>query len=233
MQYGTIETIVLPDISKDDGISTITAGDSTTYSVVITNTTGATLTDAIFRDPAIPNLTVNSLSCSASSGTSCPASFPIAVMQGGGILLEPMDPGSSVTFSIDATVDAATPAGTITNTASVIVRGESNSASDTNDVTTAFNVAKIFAPASINAGGVSVMSITLENTNLNAATNVAFNDAYPAGLVNTATPGMTNSCGGTATAVAGGTPCLEWRNACRRGDLHRYGQRDQRGRRSL
>ncbi len=203
VQFGTIQTIVLPDISKDDSISTITAGDSTTYAVVVTNTTGAQLNNAIFRDPAVANLNVNSLSCSASSGTSCPASYPIAVMQGGGILLEPMAPGSSVTFSIGATVDAATPAGTITNTASVIVRGESNSASDTNDVTTKFNVAKAFAPASISAGGASVMSITLENTNLSAATNVTFNDAYPAGLVNTATPSVANSCGGTATAVAG------------------------------
>jgi uncharacterized repeat protein (TIGR01451 family) len=203
VQYGTIETIVLPDISKDDGISTVTAGSSTTYSVVITNTTGATLIDAIFRDPAVPNLSVNSLSCSASGGTSCPSSNSIEIMQGGGILLKPMDPGSSVTFTIDATLDAATPAGTITNTASVIVRGESNSASDTNDVTTKLSVAKTFSPDSISAGAASVMSITLENTNLNAATNIAFNDIYPAGLVNTATPGVTNSCGGTATAVAG------------------------------
>ena len=164
VQYGTIQTIVLPDITKDDGISTITAGDSSTYNVIITNTTGATLIDAIFRDPAVPNLTVNSLSCSASSGTSCPASYPIAVMQGGGILLEPMDPGSSVTFSIDATVDAATPAGSITNTASAVVRGESNSASDTNSVTKKLNVAKAFTPAAINAGEATVVSITLKNT---------------------------------------------------------------------
>ncbi len=204
VQYGTIQTIVLPDITKNDGISAITAGGSSTYNVVITNTTGSTLVNAIFRDPAVPNLTVNSLSCSASSGTICPASYPIAVMHGGGILLEPMAPGSSVTFSVGATVDAATPAGTITNTASVIVRGESNSASDTNDVTTKFNVAKEFAPSAINAGETTVVSITLANTNLSVATNVAFNDNYPAGLVNTATPAVTNSCGGTATAAAGG-----------------------------
>ena len=178
VQYGTIQTIVLPDITKDDGISTITAGDSTTYSVIITNNTGATLSDAIFRDPAVPNLTVNSLSCSASAGASCPASSSIAVMQGGGILLPSMDPGSSVTFSIGATVDAATTAGTITNTASAIVRGESNTASDTNDVITKFNVGKTFTPASINAGGASVMSITLVNSNLSAATNITFTDTY-------------------------------------------------------
>ncbi len=204
VQYGTIETIVLPDISKDDGTSSITAGSSTTYSVVITNTTGATLNDAIFRDPAVPNLTVDSLGCSASVGTSCPASYPIAVMQGGGILLEPMDPGSSVTFTINATVDAATPAGTITNTASVIVLGESNSASDTNDVLTRFIVAKAFSPDAISAGEASILSVTLENTNLETATDIAFTDIYPAGLLNTGAPGVTNSCGGTATAAAGG-----------------------------
>ena len=34
---------------------------------------------------------------------------------------------------------------------------------------------------------------------------VAFTDTYPAGLVNTIVPGVTNSCGGTVTAAAGGS----------------------------
>lgn len=204
VQYGTVGAVVLPSISKSDGITTITAGNSSTYSVVITNTTGATLNDVIFRDPAVSNLTVNSLGCAAAGGASCPATYTIPNMQGGGILLPAMPVDSSVTFTIGATVNAGTPAGTITNTASVTVRGETNAASDTNNVITRFNVAKSFAPASINVGGTSLLIITLGNTNLGAATNVAFTDTYPANLVNTGTPGETNSCGGTVTATAGG-----------------------------
>jgi len=116
-----------------------------------------------------------------------------------------MPVNSSVTFSLGATVSAAAPAGTITNTAQVIVSGEMNSAADTNNVTTKFAVAKSFLPASVSAGGTSVLTITLQNTNLATATGVAFTDTYPANLVNTATPGVTNTCGGTATAAANGT----------------------------
>jgi uncharacterized repeat protein (TIGR01451 family) len=172
--------------------------------VVITNTTGAAVSNLIFQDPAVTDLTVNSLGCSASSGASCPASYPLATMQAGGILLPTMDPGSSLTFTIGATVNTEASAGTLTNTASVTFRGETNSASDTNNVITKFNVAKAFTPESISAGDTSVMSITLQNTNLSAATNIIFNDVYPPGLVNTGAPGTTNSCGGTATATPGG-----------------------------
>jgi len=204
VHYGTVAAVVLPSIGKTDGIATITAGDSTTYSVVITNTTGATLGNAIFQDLAVANLTVDSLNCSATGGASCPASYSIANMQGGGIILPDMPADTSVIFTIGATVNPAAPAGTLTNTATVTVRGETNSASDTNNVLAKFGVAKAFAPASINVGNASLMSITLQNTNLAPATNLAFTDTYPTNLVNTGIPGVTNTCGGTVTAMADG-----------------------------
>jgi uncharacterized repeat protein (TIGR01451 family) len=201
----TVELVVLPTISKTDGITTVTAGNSTTYTVVITNTTGAALSNAIFQDPAVTDLTVNSLDCTAAGGASCPASYPISAMQGGGITLPSMPVDSSVTFTISATVSASTPAGTLTNTASVTVSGESNSVADTDNVITKLAASKSFVPATIDLGGTSVLSITLQNTNLAEATGVAFTDTYPANLVNTATPNVTNTCGGTATAAAGGS----------------------------
>ena len=201
----TVGLVTLPTISKTDGITSITAGNSTTYSVVITNTTGAVLSNAIFRDPAVANLTVNSLNCSAAGGATCPASYTAATMQGGGITIPSMPVNSSVTFTIGATVSAAAPAGTITNTSFVIVSGETNSFSDINNVITKFVVGKSFLPASISAGGTSVLTVTLQNTNLVSATSVSFTDTYPANLLNTATPGLTNTCGGTATAAANGT----------------------------
>lgn len=201
----TVDLVVLPTIAKTDDIATITAGDSTTYSVVITNTTGAALRNAIFRDPAVANLTVSSLGCSATGGATCPASPSIGAMQGGGITLPDMPVNSSLTFTLGATVSAAAPAGPLTNTAFVTVGGKSNSAADTDDVITKFTVSKSFAPASISIDGTSTLAITLWNTNLAAATGVAFTDAYPASLVNTASPGATNTCGGTVTAAAGGT----------------------------
>lgn len=66
--------------------------------------------------------------------------------------------------------------------------------------------AKAFSPASVLVNQVSVMTITLTNSNSVAITGAAFTDTYPAGLVNDATPNVTTSCGsGTPSATAGGT----------------------------
>jgi uncharacterized repeat protein (TIGR01451 family) len=67
--------------------------------------------------------------------------------------------------------------------------------------------AKTFVPSSITTGATSVLTITLTNSNAVTLTGVAFTDTYPAGVVNTATPGAAITgagCTGTLTAAAGG-----------------------------
>ncbi len=67
-------------------------------------------------------------------------------------------------------------------------------------------VAKAFSPSSIAAGGTSTLTITLSNSNATALTAAAFNDTYPAGLNNTATPsGATTCAGGSVTAGTNGS----------------------------
>jgi hypothetical protein len=48
------------------------------------------------------------------------------------------------------------------------------------------------------------MTITLTNGNAVPITAVTFTDTYPANLVNAAAPGQATTCGGTASATAGG-----------------------------
>ena len=200
----TVNLVVLPTITKTDGLAVVTAGDATTYTVVITNTSGADLSSAIFQDQAVADLTIDTLSCTPSGGATCPASPLILAMQGGGITIPTMPVDSSVTFTLDGTVNATAPAGTLINTATVTVGTEINSASDSTTIISKLAVNKLFSPSSIGTGGSSLLSVTLQNDNLTDATAVAFTDTYPAGLVNTAVPGLTNSCGGTATAAADG-----------------------------
>lgn len=69
-------------------------------------------------------------------------------------------------------------------------------------------IAKSFFPASITSGGTSALSIVITNSNSVAMNNAAFTDSYPAGLVNTASPGGAISgtgCYGTVTAASGGS----------------------------
>ena len=136
VHLGTVNAVVLPDITKADSVSAVTPGDTVTYTVVITNTTGQLLSGAVFTDPAAANLTISSASCSASGGATCPTTT-VAAMQGAGITLPDMPEDSILTFTIIGTAtNPPSPLHShiITNTANVTVSGETNSASDINDI---------------------------------------------------------------------------------------------------
>jgi len=65
-------------------------------------------------------------------------------------------------------------------------------------------IAKGFAPSTISIGGTTALTFTLTNPNgATALTGVAFTDVFPPGLLVAATPNVSNTCGGTVTAVAG------------------------------
>lgn len=130
---GTIDVVVLPNITKSDGLNkdTLFSGDTTTYDVTITNSTGVSLSGAVFKDPAVSGIAVSGVSCSAAGGAACPASSTVAAMQGAGIAIPDMPVGGSVTFSITAIL-TGTASTTLTNTAYVTVGSQTNSASDSN-----------------------------------------------------------------------------------------------------
>ena len=68
-------------------------------------------------------------------------------------------------------------------------------------------LAKAFSPASINAGAISTLTITLSNANATVATlSAPLVDSLPAGLVVAPTPNASTTCGGgtSVTATAGG-----------------------------
>lgn len=199
--------IVLPSISITDGRSTVRSGDALTYTIVITSSTGSTVSGAVFTSPAVADLNISGVSCVAAGGASCPASPTVSAMQGAGITLPNMPSASTLTFTVTGTYTGTpTTPTTLTNTARVTLSGETNTASDIDTVMVSPVVTKSFSPAAIAAGGTSTMTIQLTNptTTVNI-TGAAFSDVYPAGMRNTATPTLTNTCGGTATAAANGT----------------------------
>ena len=138
---GSVQVVVLPSITKSDGVSNVTPGNPTTYTIVIANDTGILLSSAggnpaVFKDPAVASLTASSVSCSASGSAICPVSPTVAAMQSaGGITIPYLPDGGAVTFSVTASVNGGTAAGaTITNTASITANGATGSASDVNTV---------------------------------------------------------------------------------------------------
>ena len=199
--YGTVNAVVLPEISKTDGVAAVDPGDNLTYAVTITNTTGQPLSGAIFTDPATANLNVTNVTCSATGGATCPAVTPassfIARMQdiATGITIPDMPVDSSITFDIAATVaDPVSPAyaNTIVNTAHVTVQSETNSASDVDtingavfsDLSTSSKSVRDLNGGEADPGDVLRYTITLNETAGNAVNSVSVTDDLPANVSN-------------------------------------------------
>lgn len=203
----SIDVVVLPKISKTNGGTTLNPGATTTYTVVILNDSGGTLLDAVFKDPAVTDLTVGSVSCAAAAGATCPTTT-VAAMQGAGITIPSANlPNNSyLTFTINATVSSGAVIGdTISNTASVTVGGHTTSATDSDTVVLAPTAAKSFSPDTITEGATSQLTITFTNPTASAVTGVSFTDTYPSGLVNAASANGATTCGGTVTAANNGS----------------------------
>ena len=113
-------------------------------------------------------------------------------------------PATSCSFSINV---RATLAGLLSNGATP---GSTNGGSGS-PVTAALavvappDIAKAFGGATVLVGGTTSLTITLTNPAVNtvALTGVGFTDPLPAGLVVATPNALVNTCGGTATAVAG------------------------------
>ncbi|GFO56515.1 hypothetical protein GMSM_35220 [Geomonas sp. Red276] len=106
-----------------------------------------------------------------------------------------------------------TPGGTYAEGGTVAGSNYSSGSSTQEDVTVWMpaTVTKNFTPAAIEAGGSSVLSISITNPNSTAVSNASFTDSYPSGLSNSTTPGaaftaasLAAGCSGTLTALAGG-----------------------------
>jgi len=194
----TVNVVVLPTISKTDGRSGILPDTDNIYTVVITNTTGAVLSNAIFTDPAVTDLDVDNITCSASGGATCP-SFTIAEIQGAGVTIPDMPIDSNVTFTIEAEVDDDA-TGTLTNTANVTVAGYTNSASDVDiifDSDVIPEISKTDNKTSLASGASTTYSIVIENTTNGVLSNAIFTD-----------PAVSNLTINTFTcAAAGGASC--------------------------
>jgi uncharacterized repeat protein (TIGR01451 family) len=201
-----INVVVLPVITKTNGTSTINPGANTTYTIVIYNNSGGTLQDMVFTDPAVTNLTVNSVTCAAANGASCP-STSVAAMQGSGIMIPSasLPNNSTLTFTVNADLSGAVTVGDhIINTATVTIGSSSTSATDDDIVVISPTAAKSFAPVTVTEGASALLTITLTNPTATPITGVSFTDTYPSGMLNTASANGTSTCGGTVTAINNG-----------------------------
>lgn len=190
-------------ITKDDGVTSVTQGGLLIYTIVVSNAGPSDDPNVTVSDILPASLTATYTSVAAGGATGNTAS-------GSGNISETlsMPSGSSVTYTVVATVDAAA-TGTISNTATVTssitdsIPGNNSATDDDTLITLASGFSKAFSPDTMVLNGTSTLTFTIDNTaNAIAVTNLDFTDNLPAGLV-IATPSnaATTCTGGTVTAV--------------------------------
>jgi large repetitive protein len=196
-----------PSIVKAFSPNPIGAGGTSTLTFTLTNTITIALTGVSFSDTLPAGMTI-----AAAATTNCGGTLT-ATIGTGNISLASGGIGASgsCTISVPVTSSTAGPStnisGFITSTQTGPNNTATGSASATLTVLSAPQISKLFATSPIVTGGISTLTFTITNPNQNnAISSVAFSDTLPTtpGAMVVASPtGVSNSCGGTFTPVAG------------------------------
>jgi mucin-19 len=191
--------------------STIAIGGTSRLTINIiapadTSLTNFSISDALPSGVQVasdPNPTKNN-NCSGS--TFAPAAGDTLLTYSGGTI----PAGTTCTLDVDVTSNTI---GVFTNTISPANISDAENRRPSGNITASLtvsgiSVSKAFAPDTVNPNGISTLTITLTNTNVNQLDAVSFSDTLPGTLVNgvaiAPTPNVKTTCGnGIITAVPG------------------------------
>jgi LPXTG-site transpeptidase (sortase) family protein len=169
-------------ITKTDGVTSVGAGGTTTYTVRVTNNGPSAVTGAILSDPAATGLSKTAVTCSPTPGQ-CLAPPTVAQLESGTFALPALANGAFYEIRVSADVTASS--GSVTNTATVAPpagttdsNNTNNSAIDTDTVNSApaMTVSKSSTTASLNAPGTVTYSYLVTNTGNVPLTGISLSD---------------------------------------------------------
>ena len=202
-------------VAKTDGATTYTPGGTATYTVIVSNTGTTDALDVTVGDalPASVTLTANATcvangtsSCGTVTGTTGQASFGAtgARVDAGG--------ANTIVFTVPVALAPGMAADPLVNTAVAtdVPTGATASGADSDTLSPSVTLAvtKSDGSATYTPGGTAAYTVTVANTGLSDALNVAVADVLPAGVTlagnATCTANGTSSCG-TVTGTTGQT----------------------------
>lgn len=174
-------------ITKNDGVTAVSPGESVTYTIVAANAGPSSVVGATVTDLVPAALTGVTWSCTGAAGGSCsPASGSGNVNAAVTLPL-----GGTVTFTLTGTV-AATATGTLENTATIAAPpgvtdpdGTDDSATDTDQLEPVadLSITKTNPDAVLVPGTGTVYTITASNAGPAPVTGARVTDGFPATLV--------------------------------------------------
>ena len=191
-----------PTFSKAFSPSTIGPGNVSTLTFTITNDTGAPLTELAFTDvlPAGVSIANPTLTSSTCGGTLSAPDGGTTINFTDGVLAS-----GSCTIAVDVTASAA---GTYANVSGDLTSSAGTYGPASADLTVdngRIGFSKSFSPSTVQYGGRSTLTFTLDNTsNPSIEYNAQFTDNLPAGLVVAGPANSSTTCSNAAvTAVPG------------------------------
>jgi uncharacterized repeat protein (TIGR01451 family) len=168
-------------ILKSNGLSTLTAGAVTAYTIQIGNNGPAPVSNAIVTDPAAAGLTALSVSCSAFGGAVCPAGLTTSTLAAG-ITIPSLPVGSTVSIELNAQVTAGS-GGRVTNTATVTAPAGTTDSNPSNNSATDSDPIAAAVVRVISSAGICPAGTTEQLTNLLSNGNLANTGASVGGNI--------------------------------------------------
>lgn len=197
----TADIVVLqpPSIVKSFNPTTVALNTPSAVSFAITNgnvvTINSSFTDSlpsgvvVSPTPAVVNGCVGTVTATAGSGSISFSNSSLAVGT------------CTISVNVQSAVDNV-----YSNSVQILSTdaGNGNTSSASLTVISPPAITKSFGASSIPLNGTTSLSFAISNPNTNSTLNgVAFTDTLPTGLVIATPNGLSSTCGGTATAVAG------------------------------
>jgi len=190
-------------VTKTDGQATAVPGQAVTYTLVVTNAGPDAASGATVSDTPPASLGSVTWTCSASAGSSCPASGSGPISHTVNVAV-----GGALTYSLTGTIDPAA-TGSLANTATVTAPlGVSdpnlgnNSATDTDTLTPQADLAlvKSDSPDPVGSGAPLLYTIQVTNLGPSASSGMTVTDTLPAQVTF-----VSSSPGSPACTLASGT----------------------------